>query len=276
LSGARTISVPDGGCGIPATAKAYSLNITVVPPGPLAYLSVWPAGLAQPTVSTLNSFEGRVVSNAAIVPAGAGGGISVFASNPTHLIVDINGYYIDLPVFVNNGGNVVTVQGPAGPQGPVGPAGALGPVGPAGPVGSQGAQGPIGVPGPQGPAGPAGSGGPRFHFLAYPNLIVSGTAFASVRGPTFSEGADGNSMTVPVACVAANLMLTSRPALDAVQVALHVNGSDTTLACSLAGGARVCANTSAAVALSAGDQVVLRFQGSSGGAFSPTVSFTCQ
>jgi hypothetical protein len=75
------------------SARAYSLNLTVVPPGPLGYLSVWPVGKPQPVVSTLNSPNGTVVANAAIVPAGTNGAISVFASNNTDLIIDINAYF---------------------------------------------------------------------------------------------------------------------------------------------------------------------------------------
>jgi hypothetical protein len=49
-----------GNCSnIPASAAAYSLNVTVVPHGPLSYLTVWPAGETQPVVSTLNSPDGR-------------------------------------------------------------------------------------------------------------------------------------------------------------------------------------------------------------------------
>ena len=89
----RTFAIPQSACGIPATATAYSLNVTVVPSGPLSYLTLWPAGEAQPLVSTLNSFDGSVVANAAIVPAGAGGAVSVYASNPTDVILDIDGYF---------------------------------------------------------------------------------------------------------------------------------------------------------------------------------------
>ncbi len=82
------------GCGIPATAKAYSLNFTAVPKGPLWYLSTWPAGQQMPVVgSTLNNPKGTVVATAAIVPAGSGGGIDVFATNATDLVIDINGYF---------------------------------------------------------------------------------------------------------------------------------------------------------------------------------------
>ena len=85
-------------CSIPTTAQAYSLNITVVPPGSLGYITVWPTGQPRPVVSTLNSLQGFIVANAAIVPAGTSGSIDVYASNATDLIIDINGYYANLPV----------------------------------------------------------------------------------------------------------------------------------------------------------------------------------
>ena len=87
-----------GGCtNIPATAAAYSLNVTVVPQGPLGYLTVWPAGQNQPLVSTMNSIDGRVKANAAIVGAGSGGQLSVFASNTTNLVLDLDGYFEATP-----------------------------------------------------------------------------------------------------------------------------------------------------------------------------------
>ncbi len=90
----RAIPIPSSACGIPANAAAYSLNFTVVPrAGALSYLTVWPAGQAQPFVSTLNSLDGSTIANAAIVPAGVGGAINAFATNDTDLIVDINGYF---------------------------------------------------------------------------------------------------------------------------------------------------------------------------------------
>jgi hypothetical protein len=90
---ARSFPVPSSACGVPASAAAYSLNVTVVPDGPLYYLTTWPTGLSQPLVSTLNSFDGSVLANAAIVPAGTGGAISVYVTNPAHVILDINGYF---------------------------------------------------------------------------------------------------------------------------------------------------------------------------------------
>jgi hypothetical protein len=91
--GTRDFVVPASACGVPVTAQAYSLNVAVVPVGVLSYLTLWPSGQTQPLVSTLNS-DGRIKSNAAIVPAGAGGAISAFASQTTDLVLDINGYYV--------------------------------------------------------------------------------------------------------------------------------------------------------------------------------------
>ena len=80
-------------CGVPATAAAYSLNVTVVPRGALNYLTIWPTGEAQPLVSTMNSPDGRVKANAAIVPAGANEAVSVYVTDTTDVILDIDGYF---------------------------------------------------------------------------------------------------------------------------------------------------------------------------------------
>jgi len=92
---ARSFPIQSSGCNVPASAEAYAFNVTVVPPldGVLGYLTVWPTGESQPFVSTLNSLEGNILANAAIVPAGSGGAVSFFATNTTDLVVDINGYF---------------------------------------------------------------------------------------------------------------------------------------------------------------------------------------
>ena len=89
----REFDIPQSGCNIPATALAYSLNITVVPNPSLGYLSVWPSGQTQPLVSTLNS-DGRVKANAAVTPAGSNGGVNVYVSDASNVILDIDGYFM--------------------------------------------------------------------------------------------------------------------------------------------------------------------------------------
>ena len=81
-----------GGCGIPNNAAAYSLSVAVVPRGRLDYLTLWPSGEIQPYVATTNSLDGRIKGNAAIVPSG-NNAVSVYATDTTDVILDINGYF---------------------------------------------------------------------------------------------------------------------------------------------------------------------------------------
>jgi hypothetical protein len=89
----RSYPIPSSSCGVPASAAAYSFNLTAVPQGGLGFVTAWPTGQTQPFVSTMNSYDGTVLANAAIVPAGTAGAVSFYASNPTDLAVDINGYF---------------------------------------------------------------------------------------------------------------------------------------------------------------------------------------
>jgi YVTN family beta-propeller protein len=92
---AQSFPLPQrGGCNVPTTAAAFSLNVTVVPIGSLGYLTIWPTGESQPFVSTMNSLDGRIKANAAVVPAGASGAVSVYASSTTNVVLDIDGYFI--------------------------------------------------------------------------------------------------------------------------------------------------------------------------------------
>ena len=80
-------------CDDLSNASAYSLNVTVVPMGILGYLTIWPASQLLPPVSTLNSLDGRVKANAAVVVAGVNGAVSVFVSNTSDVVLDIDGYF---------------------------------------------------------------------------------------------------------------------------------------------------------------------------------------
>ena len=86
------MNVTGSGCGLPTSAQAYVFNATVVPPGALGYLTLWPQGTTQSLVSALNALDGSITSNMAIVPA-ASGSVSAYASNPTQLLLDISGYF---------------------------------------------------------------------------------------------------------------------------------------------------------------------------------------
>jgi len=92
FTGVLAVNVLNSACAPPATAQAYVLNATVVPSGPLNYLTLWPDGEAQPLVSTLNAEDGAIASNMAIVPTN-NGIIDAYTTDATNLIVDYYGYF---------------------------------------------------------------------------------------------------------------------------------------------------------------------------------------
>ncbi len=118
----RDFPIPQSACSIPDNAAAYSLNVTVAPSGSLNYLTIWPTGQQQPVASTLNSYDGRIKANAAIVPAGTNGSVSVYVTDKTNVILDIDGYFVPantstLAFFPLTPCRVADTRGATGPLG---------------------------------------------------------------------------------------------------------------------------------------------------------------
>lgn len=89
-----------GVCGIPVTAQAVSVNLTIVTPTANGFFSLWPFGGAFPVVSTINFLAGEpAIANGAIVPLAAGtpdlfGGYGTAGgSGTTHAVLDVTGYF---------------------------------------------------------------------------------------------------------------------------------------------------------------------------------------
>ena len=80
-------------CGVTSLAQAYVFNATVIPAGPLGYLTLWPDGENQPVVSTLNAQDGSLTNNMAIVPAVQREGRRLCGNGLTQLILDISSYF---------------------------------------------------------------------------------------------------------------------------------------------------------------------------------------
>jgi len=85
-----------GICGVPTSAKAVSLNVTVTGATQSSFLTLWPSGGARPVVSTINfSQTDPALANGAIV------GLSTAAtalspynnSGNVHVILDVTGYF---------------------------------------------------------------------------------------------------------------------------------------------------------------------------------------
>jgi len=85
-----------GTCGVPSTAKAVSLNVTIVSPTAASFLTLWPSGGAKPVVSTINFTQNDPsLANGAIVAVSANStDLSVYNnSGSVHVLLDVTGYF---------------------------------------------------------------------------------------------------------------------------------------------------------------------------------------
>jgi hypothetical protein len=95
--------VVQGKCGVPVGAKAVSVNLTAVGPNGAGFLTLFPAGITKPVVSSLNFNVGEpAVGNGALVPladqSAHAQDLSVFtrvavASGTVHAVLDVTGYF---------------------------------------------------------------------------------------------------------------------------------------------------------------------------------------
>jgi hypothetical protein len=92
LPAGATVMVPLPG-GVPADATALAVMVTITGSTSSGYLTVYPAGMGRPNVSTTNTdapFQTRTATQiASVSPAG----VQVFSSAGGHIIVDVVGYF---------------------------------------------------------------------------------------------------------------------------------------------------------------------------------------
>jgi len=95
-AGTYTQLAMGGRCGIPATAKAVSLNVTVVSPSAGGHLRLYASGTPRPGTSSLNFASGQTRANNAVVSLGVDGAMMVYVSQPSgtaHVVLDVTGYF---------------------------------------------------------------------------------------------------------------------------------------------------------------------------------------
>jgi hypothetical protein len=91
--GSLTIQVQGVG-GVPITATAVVLNVTVTHTTEPSYLTIWPAGDSRPTSSDLNWTAGETAPNLVIVKLGTNGQVSIYNNaGQTDVIADVVGWY---------------------------------------------------------------------------------------------------------------------------------------------------------------------------------------
>lgn len=86
-----------GACGIPATARALAVNLTVTSPAGAGYLQVYPGNSFLPETSVINFTAGETRANNAVVGLATDGTATLKARAETtgklHLLVDVVGYF---------------------------------------------------------------------------------------------------------------------------------------------------------------------------------------
>ena len=88
-----------GSCGIPPTARALAVNLTVVNPGDRGNLRLYPADGTTPLASVLNFGSGQTRAGNAIVALGPSGDLGLQCDMPAgsnaaaHVAVDVFGYF---------------------------------------------------------------------------------------------------------------------------------------------------------------------------------------
>lgn len=85
-----------GNCGVPVTAQAVSLNVTITGASMSSWLRLWPSGQTEPVVSNIN-FDPTLpaLANGALIGlSGNTNDLSVRNSEGTvHVILDVTGYF---------------------------------------------------------------------------------------------------------------------------------------------------------------------------------------
>ncbi len=88
----RTLAVGGVG-GVPPTATAVIMNVTVTSPTAGSHLTVFPADVTLPTVSNLNFGAGQTVPNLVMVKLSGAGAVKIFNNaGSVHVIADVAGY----------------------------------------------------------------------------------------------------------------------------------------------------------------------------------------
>jgi Tol biopolymer transport system component len=96
-SGATVSLAALGACGIPPTARALALNLTVTGGTGGGHLILFPGGTAAPETSAINFSAGATRANNAVVALGADGTLAVkpfvTGNGTVHVILDVSGYF---------------------------------------------------------------------------------------------------------------------------------------------------------------------------------------
>jgi hypothetical protein len=92
-AGSTTTITIGGRASVPITAQAVAMTVTATDTTDAGFLTVYPCGSQVPNASNLNFGPGTTIANLVISKLGTSGTVCVYSSTPTHLIVDVAGYF---------------------------------------------------------------------------------------------------------------------------------------------------------------------------------------
>jgi len=85
-----------GQCGIPSTARAVAVNVTVVNSSTASFVVLFPGDIAPPAVSTINFRPGQVRANNAVLSLSSqppGFVVALVAAGSVDMLLDVSGYF---------------------------------------------------------------------------------------------------------------------------------------------------------------------------------------
>lgn len=96
-------------CGIDLDVTAVSVVVAVTQATGAGFLTAWPTGQAMPTASSINWTRATdTIANSAVLAVSADGKFNIFASDTTHVVVDVNGYFA--PAQASSAGRFVALD----------------------------------------------------------------------------------------------------------------------------------------------------------------------
>jgi hypothetical protein len=100
LSGSeRTFTIAASACGVPASARVISLNLTAIDLTANGYIAIYPGDTTFPMTSSVNFAAGQIRANNAVAALSRDGLATLTAlAGPSagmevHLVIDVNGYF---------------------------------------------------------------------------------------------------------------------------------------------------------------------------------------
>jgi SpoIID/LytB domain protein len=111
-----SLVVPLGAAGLPAGARpaAVVLNVTSTESAAPGFVTAYACGSERPLASNLNPAPGIDVAAHVVAPVGADGTVCLYTLQPTHLVVDVTGWYgsVVVPAGPGSGAGAASVVAP--------------------------------------------------------------------------------------------------------------------------------------------------------------------